>query len=493
MGDSLKILLLSPEVSPYAKTGGLADVAGSLPGALKKLGVDVMVGLPYYRMVRENGVATETALTGLEVAVNGKNLSCNVLNAQTEDGGSVFFIDRHEFFDRPDLYATQAGDYPDNLERFSYFNIAALLFAKAIGFDFHVVHCHDWQTGLAPAFLRTRYATDPFFSQVASVFTIHNMGYQGLFSPTLLPASGLPPSEFNPGGVEYWGNISLLKAGIQYADAITTVSPTYSREIQTSEFGMGMEGLLEDRAEDLHGILNGVDYGGWDSATDRYLSSHYSVKSMKGKGRCKAALVKALHLDDEVLSRPLFAVISRLTVQKGYDLLVEVMEDIVKLDAGLVVLAAGEIKYQRPLEELAQKYPSRIAVRIGFDEPLAHRILAGADMLLVPSRYEPCGLTQIYALRYGTVPIVRATGGLDDTIRQFHLRTGEGTGFKFVEFEANAFLDQIRAAAETFNHKDSWSTIVRNGMMADFSWEESAQEYVSLFKKITRNKKTKGV
>jgi starch synthase len=284
-----------------------------------------------------------------------------------------------------------------------------------------------------------------------------------------------------------------LKAGIQYADAITTVSPTYSREIQTSEFGMGMEGLLEHRAQDLHGILNGVDYGGWDPAKDRHLSSHYHVESMEGKARCKASLMKALHLDDELLSRPLFAVISRLTVQKGYDLLLKIMEDVVQLDAGLVVLAAGEIKYQKPLDELAEKYPSRIAVRIGFDEPLAHRIMAGADMLLVPSRYEPCGLTQIYALRYGTVPIVRATGGLDDTIQQFNPSTGEGTGFKFVEFEANAFLDQIRAAAETFNNKDLWKTIVQNGMLADFSWEESAQEYVSLFKKLTEDKQTKGV
>ena len=480
-------------MSPFAKTGGLADVAGSLPGALKKLGVQVMVGLPYYRIVRENGVKTETALTGLEVAVNGKNLSCNVLNALSEDNGHVFFIDRNEFFDRPDLYATPTGDYPDNLERFSFFNLAALLFAKTIGFDFHVVHCHDWQTGLVPAFLRTRYAKDPFFSHAASVFTIHNMGYQGLFSPELFPATGLPPGEFNPAGVEYWGNISLLKAGIQYSDAITTVSPTYSREIQTSEYGMGMEGLLEHRGEDLHGILNGVDYKGWDPATDQYLTNHYSVKDMKGKGQCKADLVKALQLDDSVLSRPLLAVISRLTVQKGYDLLLEVMEEVLKLDTGIVVLAAGEIKYQRPLDELARKHPSRIAIRIGFDEPLAHRIMAGADMLLVPSRYEPCGLTQIYALKYGTVPIVRATGGLDDTIRQFDPSSKKGTGFKFVEFESQAFLNQIRAAVETFNHEDSWRTIVQNGMMADFSWEESAQKYVSLFSKLSRNKKTKGV
>jgi len=484
-GGKLKILFLSPEVTPYAKTGGLADVAGSLPGALRKLGLDVMVGLPFYRTVRENGVAVEKVLSGLGVPLNGQHLPCDVLKTNTKDGGSVFFIDRQEFYDRPYLYATENGDYPDNLERFSYFNRAALLFAKEAGFHFDVVHCHDWQTGLVPAFLRTSYATDSFFSQVASVFTIHNMGYQGLFPLRLFPASGLPPSAFNPGGVEYWGNISLLKAGIQYADAVTTVSPTYSREIQTPEFGMGMEGILKNRGEDLHGILNGADYGGWNPAKDPHLSDHFSLRAPKGKKKCKAALVRELRLDDALISRPLFAVISRLAVQKGYDLLFQVAEDVIRLNTGMVILAAGEAKYQKPLDELAKKYSSRIAVRIGFDEPLAHRMVAGADMILVPSRYEPCGLTQIYALRYGTVPVVRATGGLDDTIRQFNPESGEGTGFKFGPFEPKAFLEQIGKAVETFNDKDSWKKIVRNGMKADFSWEESAQEYVLLYQKIT--------
>jgi len=488
MGETLKILFLSPEVTPYAKTGGLADVAGSLPGALRKRGMDVMVGLPFYRTVRENGVAAEKVVARLGVPMNGQNLPCDVLKTVTKDGGSVFFIDREEFFNRSHLYATPDGDYPDNLERFSYFNRAALLFAKETGFDFDVVHCHDWQTGLVPAFLRTRYATDPFFSKVASVFTIHNMGYQGLFSSEHFPASGLPASAFDPAGVEYWGSISLLKAGIQYADAITTVSPTYSREIQTPEFGMGMEGILKNRAADLHGILNGVDYGGWNPANDPHLSDHFSVRGPKGKGKCKAALVRELGLDDEVLARPLFAAISRLTIQKGYDLLLEVAEDIIDLNTGMVILAAGETKYQKPLDELAKRYPSRIAVRRGVDDPLAHRTMAGADLLLVPSRYEPCGLTQIYALRYGTVPIVRATGGLDDTVRQFNPESGEGTGFKFTAFEPKAFLDQIARAAETFNDKDCWKKLVRNGMKADFSWEESAQEYVSLYKKITRER-----
>lgn len=484
MGDVLKILFLSSEVMPYAKTGGLADVAGSLPGALRKLGVDVIVGLPFYRAVRENGVSVKKVVPGLGVPLNGQHLACDVLQTNTKDGGSVFFIDRQEFYDRPHLYGTEHGDYPDNLKRFSYFNRAALLFAREAGFQFDVVHCNDWQTGLAPAFLRTGYAADPFFSKAASVFTIHNMGYQGLFPSQRLPESGLPISAFHPSGVEYWGNISLLKAGIQYSDVVTTVSPTYSREIQTPEFGMGMEGILKNRAESLYGILNGADYTEWNPAKDKHLSAHYSLRAPKGKEKCKAALVRELDLDEELISRPLFAVISRLAAQKGFDLLLQVLEDVVGFNAGVVILAAGEVEHEKHLHALAAKHPSRIAVRIGFDEPLAHRMMAGADMILIPSRYEPCGLTQIYALRYGTVPIVRATGGLDDTIRQFNPETGRGTGFKFGPFEPRAFLEQIGRAVETFNDKDAWKKIKKNGMKADFSWEESAQKYVSLYQKI---------
>lgn len=492
MNDPLKILFLSPEVTPYAKTGGLADVAGSLPSALRKLGMDVRVGLPFYRTVRESDVATEKIVADLQVPLADKWLGCDVRVTHPDDGAGIFFVDRPEFYDRPNLYATGNGDYSDNLERFSYFSQAALLFAKETGFDFDVVHCHDWQTGLVPAFLKTRYLTEPFFSRAASIFTIHNMGYQGLFPPSLFPASGLPDSAFNPGGVEYWGNISLLKAGILYADAITTVSRTYSREIQSAAFGMGMEGVLGHRSEDLYGILNGVDYRGWDPAVDPYINTPYSAEAMQGKQDCKSDLIREMNLDDGLLTRPLLAVISRLTVQKGYDLLLQVMEDIVALDAGLVILAAGEAKYKKPLDELQGRYADRIAVRIGFDDPLAHRIMAGADILLVPSRYEPCGLTQIYALKYGTVPIVRATGGLDDTIQQFDPRSGEGTGFKFAEFDARAFSDQIMAAVRTFSDSASWHRIIRNGMRADFSWEESAREYAGLYHKLVITKRTKG-
>ncbi len=445
----MKVWFLAPEVAPFAKTGGLADVAGSLPCALKKLGVDVRVGLPFYRMVKNGGFAVDNAVEGLEVTLQGRALVGSVLETETRQGVPVYLFRQDDFFDRPNLYGDSEGDYPDNLERYSYFSSASLAFAKKTGFDFDVVHCHDWQTGLIPAYLKTVHAADPLFSQAASVFTVHNMGYQGLFAADKFAACGLPASEFHPEGIEYWGNISLLKAGLVYADAITTVSPRYGQEIQLPEFGLGMETILTKRSDDLHGILNGVDYSAWDPATDPGISAQYSVSNMKGKRTCKAALLREMDLDQRLMDRPVLAVVSRLTKQKGHDLLVEIIDDIVRLDSGLVILGAGEQEYHRALGELAQRYGGSMAVRFGFDEPLAHRIMAGADVLLAPSRYEPCGLTQIYALKYGTVPIVRATGGLDDTIHGFDPNAGKGTGFKFVDYEPGAFLEQIREAATT--------------------------------------------
>ena len=482
----MKVWFLAPEVAPFAKTGGLADVAGSLPCALKKLGVEVRVGLPFYRTVKKGGFATRKAPEGLEVRLANTQLRGSVLETVTPEGVPVYLFQQDELFDRPNLYGTAEGDYPDNLERYAYFSRAALLFAKKAGFHFDVVHCHDWQTGLIPAYLKTVYGADPVFSRVASVFTVHNMGYQGLFPADKLASCGLAASQFHPQGIEYWGNISLLKAGLVYSDAITTVSPTYSQEIQTPEFGLGMDSILRERSEDLHGILNGADYSAWDPATDPHISAHYTVGNIKGKRTCKAALAHEMGLDKHLLDRPLLAVISRLTAQKGHDLLVQIVEDVSELDAGLVILGTGEDKYQKALEEIGHKYHKRVAVRFGFDESLAHRIMAGADMLLAPSRYEPCGLTQIYALKYGAVPIVRATGGLDDTIQQFDPHPGTGTGYKFVEYEPRAFLDQIKQAVKTYDDKGAWEKVVQNGMRADFSWEESAREYVLLYEKIAK-------
>ncbi|OEU50637.1 MAG: starch synthase [Desulfobacterales bacterium C00003060] len=484
MKDSLRVWFLASEVAPFAKTGGLADVTSSLPACLKDIGVDVRVGLPFYRMTKNGGFDTHKVLEGLDVPLGNTTLRGDVLETSTEEGVPVYLFDRADLFDRPGLYGTSVGDYYDNLERFTYFCRAALVFAGKMGFQFDVLHCHDWQTGLIPAYVNTLYRGDPFFSNVASVFTIHNIAYQGLFPSDRLHICGLPSSVLDPDGLEFWGEISLLKAGIVYADAITTVSPRYGREIQTPEFGMGMDGILGKRAADFYGILNGVDCRCWDPSKDRHIKAHYSPGNMEGKSTCKKALVHEMGLDRHILNRPVLAVVSRLVAQKGCGLLVQVIEDLLMLDVGLVILGVGEERYQTLLGKFSEKYPESIAVRIGFDESLAHRIMAGADMFLIPSQYEPCGLTQVYALKYGTVPIVRATGGLGDTIDAFDPDSGEGTGFKFSEYEAKAFLNKIKDALKLFEDGPAWMRLVRNGMRADFSWEKSAREYISLYEKV---------
>lgn len=484
MTDKIKLLFLSPEVVPFAKTGGLADVAGSLPAALKKLGVDVRVGLPYYRTVKEQGLSTKTALTGLEVPLGNLTLRGGVLETETDDGVPVYFFEREDLFDRPNLYGTPEGDYYDNLERFAYFSRAALLFVKQIGFDFHVVHCHDWQTGLVPAYLKTVYTDDPFFSTAASVFTIHNIGYAGIFPREKLSTCDLPAGTFRPDGLEYWDNISLLKAGIVFSDAITTVSPKYSQEIQSPEYGMGMEGILTNRSADLHGILNGVDYRVWDPAQDPHIPVRYSQQKMGGKARCKRSLMKEMDLDASLKERPLFGMISRLSTQKGLDLLVEILDDMLDLDIGLVVLGSGDESIQQAIAGAARRHPGCVGLKIGFDEPLAHRIMAGVDVFLIPSYYEPCGLTQMYALKYGTVPLVRATGGLDDTIVPFDPLTEEGNGFKFEPYKADAFLQTVQQAASLFKNSKAWKRLIANGMSEDFSWDRSARKYLDLYLSI---------
>ena len=484
MAEKLKVLFLSPEVVPFAKTGGLADVAGALPHALHQQEVDVRVGLPYYRMIKEQGLATNKVLKRLDVPVGDSVLRGNVLGAETDDGVPVYFFQREDLFDRPNLYGTPEGDYYDNLERFTYFSRAALLFAKQVDFDFDIVHCHDWQTGLVPAYLKTLYKTDPFFSGAASVFTIHNVGYQGIFPRDRLSVSGLPASEFRPSGLEHWGSISLLKAGIIYADGITTVSPKYRQEILTPEHGMGMEGILLNRRTSLHGILNGADYRSWNPATDQHIPANYSLQKPAAKKRCKESLMNEMMMDASLKKRPLFGMISRLSTQKGLDILVQILDRILALDVGIVVLGAGDEKIQRAIEQAADRRAGRVGIKIGFDEPASHRIMAGADVFLIPSQYEPCGLTQMYALKYGTVPLVRATGGLDDTIIPFDRDTGEGNGFKFGPYEPEALLETVRQAVALFDDSNAWKRLMANGMKADYSWDRSAGRYVELYRSL---------
>lgn len=476
-----KVLFLAPEVAPFAKTGGLADVAGSLPDALRRQGVDASICLPLYRSVKEGGTKLTRILTGLEVPFGDGTLACSIHAGETSQGTTVYFVEREDLYDRPNLYQTPTGDYYDNFERFAFFSRAALHFVRDAGLQPDVIHCHDWQTGLVPAYLKTLFRGDPFFLNTATVFTIHNIGYQGIFPPEKLPLSGIPSSELSPEGLEYWGRISLLKAGIVYADVITTVSPRYSKEIQTPELGLGMEGILRKRSDALHGILNGADYRHWDPVSDPFLPFHYSLEDMGGKGQNKERLISEMGLDDSMSSKPLLCFISRLSAQKGCDLLLEVGKRVVGEDAGIVVLGAGEEHYEKAMAELAKTHPGRIALRLGFDEGLAHRILAGSDILLVPSRYEPCGLTQMYGLRYGTIPVVRATGGLSDTIRQFDPATGQGNGFRFEPYEPEAFFSAVQRALTLYRRVRIWKQLVLGGMREDFSWDRSARSYLEIY------------
>ncbi|MGM0381966.1 MAG: glycogen synthase GlgA [Thermodesulfobacteriota bacterium] len=487
MADNLKVLFLSPEAVPFAKTGGLADVAGALPNALVRLGTDVDLMLPFYRVVREEGFEPRLLLRDLKVPLGNSELAAQVPGAKTEAGLPVYLIEREDLYDRPNLYGNPMGDYYDNLERFTFFSHAALRTVETLSVKPDVIHCHDWQTGLVPALLRGPYRDSPFLGATATIFTIHNLGYPGLFPSEKLSVTGLSGEEFfHPEGLEYYGKISLLKAGIVYSDAITTVSPTYSKEIQTPEYGMGMEGTLQYRRSSLHGILNGVDYQLWDPARDAHISVHYSPDKVAGKHACKESLIQEMNLDPLLTKRPLLGMISRLDAQKGLDLLVKILDDILALDVGLVILGSGDERIQGAIQEAAQRRPGRIGLTIGFDEPLAHRIMAGADIFLIPSRYEPCGLTQMYALKYGTVPIVRATGGLDDTVAPFNRKTREGNGFKFSAYEPKAFLEAIRKAVDIFQDPKAWKRLMANGMKADFSWDQSARRYMELYRSVIR-------
>jgi starch synthase len=486
----LKLLFLASEVAPFAKTGGLADVARALPLALKGLGLDVRMALPFYRCIQAEGFKTQTLVDNLEIPFAKHNLSARVRETYLEEQVPVYLLEREDLFDRPNLYGNERGDYYDNLERFSVFSHGALKICEAVDFKPDIIHCHDWQTGLVPALLRGPYQKDPYLSRAAVLFTIHNIGYQGLFAAEKLLATGLRPEEFfQLQGLEFWGQISLLKAGIVYAGYTTTVSPSYAEEIQTPEFGMRLEGLLQHIRQNLKGILNGVDYQIWNPAQDSHIPAKFGPEKLSGKTLCKQALLREFELKPELEKRPLLAMISRLSDQKGLDLLIEILDELMALDIGLIILGEGDRGIQQTLEKEACNYPSQMKFSHGFNDPLAHRILAGADILLIPSLYEPCGLTQMYAMKYGTLPIGRAVGGLNDTIVSFDSKTGQGNGFKFAEYESPVFLSAIRRALEFFKNQLVWKKIMENAMQADFSWERSAQTYVDLYQELREKAK----
>lgn len=477
----MKIAMIASEVTPFAKTGGLADVIGTLSIALERLGHEVYVVAPAYRSVLQgNFTVRDTGMT-LPVALGGGRKEAAVLEASLGKNVPVFFIRADGYFDREFLYGTPNDDYEDNAERFVFFSRAALEFLRHRPVD--VVHSHDWQTALTAVFLKTQRARYMELARGKTVFTIHNLGFQGIFPPSAWPFLDLDPAYFTPAFLEYYGNINFLKGGLLFADKITTVSPSYAEEIMTPEQGFGLEGVLRQRAADLLGVLNGVDYQQWNPWTDPYLTHHYGEHSLTLKRDCKKTLVRAVGLQDDSHT-PLIGMISRLTAQKGFDLVEEIFDSLMDRDVSIVILASGEPRFENFFLSAAKRYPGRVAVHTGFNEPLAHQIEAGADMFLMPSLYEPCGLNQMFSLKYGTIPIVRAIGGLKDTVEDYDPQKHTGTGFVFHEYESTALLHAIDRALAAFRDKQAWTALRRRAMAMDYSWDRSAKLYSNLYRQL---------
>jgi starch synthase len=476
----LNILLAASEVVPYAKTGGLADVAGALPKALARLGHTVRVVMPRYKLEKIEA-SGERLPADLVVPFNfGERRAAVYVDRSGEV--PVYFIDAPEYFSRAKLY----GD-SDDIERFGFFSRAVLEFAKALGERFDIIHLNDWMTGLVPAYLKSVYAGDPAFSTTRTLFTIHNIAFHGLFSPDQLPKLGLPGWIYRAeGGLEFYNLASALKSGLVFSDAISTVSARYAAEIQTPQFGEKFDGLLRARRNDLFGILNGVDYDEWNPSTDPHIAATYSISDLSGKQECKRDLLRAFGLpeDPQNLERPLIGCISRLSNQKGFDLILPIANQMLDRGANFVLLGSGEETYERAFQGLRDSRRSQVGVYLGFSNELAHKIEAGADMFLMPSRFEPCGLNQMYSLKYGAVPIVRAAGGLDDTIEDFDRDKLRGTGFKFTEYDPARLLATIHEALAVYDEPDQWRTLMLNGMRADFSWDASARHYVELYQQL---------
>ena len=477
----MHIAFVASECVPFSKTGGLADVVGALPRALAGLGHQVSVYLPRYRQTKLGD--PQTAVRSITIPFDDKYRFCSVVTAGNSSGVRYYFVDYPPYFDREALYGTSAGDYPDNAERFALFSRAVLEASKVLGVP-NVFHCHDWQSALLPVMLRTLYAEDPAFREVATTFTIHNMGYQGLFPPDILPLLMLPWDLLTISKMEFYGQVNFLKGALIFSDFITTVSKKYSLEIQTTEYGFGLEGVLRNRAATVTGILNGVDYDEWSPQTDKFTAAKYSPQDLSGKQLCKKDLLNAFGVTNADPKVPVIGIVSRFAAQKGFDLIAQVMDRLAREEMVVVALGAGDKQYEEMFQRLNKQFPNKIAVKVAYNNEIAHKIEAGSDMFLMPSRYEPCGLNQIYSLKYGTVPIVRATGGLDDTIEPWDARTGKGTGFKFTEYTGEALLATVKQALLAYRDQSSWQTLMRNGMSRDFSWGASAREYGKIYDRI---------
>ena len=477
----MRIAMISPEVTPFAKTGGLADVAGTLAVALERLGHEVSLVMPAYRCVLQGDFALEETAIQISVPLAERNEEGAVLKAGVGKNISVYLVRADRYFDRDSLYGTSAGDYPDNAERFVFFSRAALEILRRNPVD--IVHCHDWQSALAIVFLKTQAARYPELTSSRTVFTAHNLGFQGIFGESEWPLLDLDRSYFGPQYLEFHSHVNFLKGALVFADKITTVSPSYAREIMGKEQGFGLEGVLQRRAVDVVGILNGVDYGQWNPAVDPWIAERYTKSNLAAKHNCKQSLQRALGLPvrDEV---PMLGIVSRLTSQKGFDLIEKIFGQLMARDLQIAILGSGEERYEEFFRRVAKRFPKKVGVRVGFDEALAHQIEAGADIFLMPSLYEPCGLNQMFSLKYGTIPVVRAVGGLKDSVEDFDPEQETGTGFVFEPYEPEALMAVVERALRVYGDRKAWTALRRRAMSKDFSWERSANAYSNLYEQL---------
>jgi starch synthase len=482
---NLNIAFITPEAVPYAKTGGLADISGVLPGLFSKMGHAVKMFLPLYREVSLICRDMVPFDSDIDIDIGGDIRRAEIFYRRDENTGvDVYFVGNRFFYDRQDLYRepSTGRDYEDNDERYIFFCRAVLEVIKRLQWPIDVYHCHDWQAALVPSYINTLFKNDPFFARAATVFTIHNLAYQGQFPASTFPRLGIDSSFFGPvGPFEFWGKVNFMKSAVIFSDVITTVSPTYAREIQGSnEFGMGLEGVLRDRASDLYGVLNGVDYDTWSPRKDKFIPHNFFINNLSGKRKNKLELLHMAGFPVR-MEHPLFGMISRLDNQKGFDLIKAIMPEMMAMDLQFVLLGTGDLMYHQFFNDMIARYPDRFQAYLQFDNRMAHLIEAASDVFLMPSRYEPCGLNQMYSMRYGTVPLVRKVGGLADTVVDFNEENQEGTGFVFEEYSPIALLETIKRAIRLFGRKRTWYKIAKRGMRQDFSWENSARKYIRLY------------
>lgn len=480
-----KILFVSPEVVPFAKTGGLADVAGTLPAQLKSLGCDVKVFLPFYRQTKKHDFGIKPLKKNLAAKLGASEIDFSLHHCKRQ-GVDFYFVEKDEYFDREFLYGLPSGDYSDNALRFAFFSSAVLSGAVALDFKPDIIHYNDWQTALIPFYIKYIPQDHQFFNDSKTLFTVHNLAYQGLFPKEVMSDLGVGYEFFTPDRLEFYGKFGFMKSAILYSDAISTVSKGYAKEILTEEFGCGLDGLLRVRKDDLYGILNGVDYADWNPKTDKFIKAQYDEKGLENKTLCKKDVLEQMGLKGSSVTAPLLGVVTRLAEQKGIDIIFNAAAQMMKLGCNLVVLGTGDEKYHGLLTALAKKHPKQIRVKIAFDNALAHKIEAGCDMFLMPSRYEPCGLNQMYSLKYGAIPVVRAVGGLDDTIIDYTQNPKDGNGFKFNEASVSDFMDALKRALAVYKNKKEWGKLQTQAMGFDFSWHHSAAEYLNLYKVIER-------